>query len=693
MKITHNRKLNRIPLIIFAVLTAMPLFSQPHHEQPPVVLDEGWLYRWGDPPIGEEGVPLWLQDDHLWTGLSPGGFLQPNPGQNIVWYKIKLPDKQWRNPAIFIPPVVLHCEVYLDSARIYKQPAVAGSVRNRFSGITSHFIPLPEKYRNRILAIRIFSDAKDIGINAAPHPFMIGREGDVYARLVHTNIENIIIGFVLIFTGLFAVFIFLRRFHRKNYLLFTFGFFSLCAGLFYVSFGYSGHLFVESPELRYYIRIFSYLFFPIGLYAFVEKLVGKNLIIRRIWQLHLTYAVVALTLDFLGITAMPEYERYYSVFFAATILTILFISIREAVAGHKEFRIFITALAFYGLTGLHDILIGVEVIPPWYMLSQWGALIFVLTLGYIVERRFALAHRKLEHYSRELEIKSRKLDKYSQVLEQKVAERTQDLNQKNRELENTLRQLREMQHQLIMQEKMASLGNLVAGVAHEVNNPIGAVKSSAHVVTRCIDKIHQTLSNSKTIDDIRNDEQFQKALEMLRENNQVIGTASNRVAEIVVSLKNFARLDEAELQQVDIHEGIDTTLTLVEHQLKNRIEVIKKYGKIPKINCYPNQLNQVFMNLFVNAAHAIADKGTIRIKTCAKDGRVEIQISDNGRGIPRQHLEKIFDPGFTTKGRGIGAGLGLSISYKIIEKHNGEIRVESEEGWGTTFTITLPVNQ
>lgn len=687
-----------IPALLLCLTTILPVFGQSvnlrSHE--PVELGSGWYYRRGDSPVNKTGIPRLVEEegiDSSWNVLRPGDFILPAGTENIIWYRTKLPDVECVNPAIFIPPVILACEVYLGSELIYQTGEMIPVPRNKFSGIKSHIIPLPEDYRNKTLTLRIFSDKSEIGIDATPHPIMIGSEGDLYTRLIRSNIDSVIIGFIFIFIGIFSLFIFVRRFKQRNYLLSNFGFFSLCAGLFYVSFDHTGSLFIEPAFLRYYIGFFSYLLFPVGLYAFLEKLLGRNVIIRRIWQLHLLYAIIALTLDALNIFLIPQQRFYYSIFFVGTILVTLFITIREAIAGNKEVKLFISAFAVYAVTGLHDILIGIGVLPKWYWLSQWGALIFVLTLAYIVERRFAEAHDQLQLYSRELEIKSKKLDKYSQVLEQKVAERTQDLNHKNHELESTLNELQKMQHQLIMQEKMASLGNLVAGVAHEVNNPIGAVKSSAHVLTRCIEKIRDALTHGKSLEEIKNDSEFQKTLSMLQENNKVINTAGERVSEIVLSLKNFARLDEAEFQLVDIHEGIDTTLTLVEHELKNRIEVIKEYGNIPKIHCYPNQLNQVFMNMLINAAHAIKDGGTIKIKTYLKDSFVYVEVSDSGRGISKKNLNKIFDPGFTTKSMGVGTGLGLSISYNIIQKHNGEIKVESEEGKGTTFTIMLPVKQ
>jgi signal transduction histidine kinase len=284
------------------------------------------------------------------------------------------------------------------------------------------------------------------------------------------------------------------------------------------------------------------------------------------------------------------------------------------------------------------------------------------------------------------------LRSYNLTLTEKVEARTRDLYAKNTKLKEALDQLKEMQHQLIMQEKMASLGNLVAGVAHEVNSPIGAVYSAADVSRRCVEKISMILSTSRTMEELNSSEQLQKSLKILADNNKVTTAASERIANIVRSLKTFARLDEADYQEADILEGLDSTLILLEHEIKDRIVVIKNFGDIPKISCYPNQLNQVFMNLLMNAVQAIDGEGRITIKTDLEEGKVTVEISDTGRGIPPQNMAKIFDPGFTTKGVGVGTGLGLSISHNIIKKHNGDIKVESEKGKGSSFTILLPIN-
>jgi PAS domain S-box-containing protein len=248
--------------------------------------------------------------------------------------------------------------------------------------------------------------------------------------------------------------------------------------------------------------------------------------------------------------------------------------------------------------------------------------------------------------------------------------------------------LLESQAQLMQAEKMAALGSLVAGVAHEINTPLGSINSNNDIFALTFKKV-QNLLKSQAAPDPQGEEQ--EVVEILADAIRTNRLACERIVKIVRSLRNFARLDEAERKKVDIHEGIESTLTLVAHELKRRIKVIKEFGAVREIECYPNQLNQVFMNMLVNASQAIEGEGEIRIRTWEEDDTVRIAISDNGKGISPELQAKVFDPGFTTKKAGLGTGLGLSICLKIVQDHGGRIELESEAGRGTTFTIVLPI--
>lgn len=308
------------------------------------------------------------------------------------------------------------------------------------------------------------------------------------------------------------------------------------------------------------------------------------------------------------------------------------------------------------------------------------------------------------------------LEQARHTLEQRVEERTQDLTE-------ALQELRQTQSQLIQSEKMSSLGQLVAGIAHEVNNPInfiyGNLKHADEYSQNLVELIQlyrqqyphptsvvQTYIEAIDLDFIRED--LPKLLASMQ-----MGT--ERIRQIVLSLRNFSRLDEAEMKPVDIHEGIENTLLILNNRLRQGIHLIKEYGDIPLVECYPAQLNQVFMNLIANAIDALekyrlpdarcrTDNSpsstfdsqistpaiTIRTEQVDQD-HVSIQVCDNGSGIPPDIQAKLFDPFFTTKPVGKGTGLGLSICYQIIEKHQGKISVISEAGQGTKFTILLPL--
>lgn len=256
----------------------------------------------------------------------------------------------------------------------------------------------------------------------------------------------------------------------------------------------------------------------------------------------------------------------------------------------------------------------------------------------------------------------------------------QQLNKKNKKLEKTLTELKETQIQLINTEKMASVGQLVSGVAHEINTPLAAISSN----TNLIEKIISQISTEET-----------SRLSLLKELNDLDREAALRISDIVKSLKRFVRLDEAEFQEADINNEIDLTLKLTEHEFKNNIKTVKNYSKLPPVNCAVNMLNQVFMNLFVNAAHGIYAKGNsgvITITTGHDEKNLFVKIKDTGTGIPVDVQNKIFNVGFTTKKIGIGTGLGLSISKKIIELHKGTISFVSKEGEGTEFTVQIPLN-
>lgn len=319
---------------------------------------------------------------------------------------------------------------------------------------------------------------------------------------------------------------------------------------------------------------------------------------------------------------------------------------------------------------------------------------------------------RVKHLLKEQTEAREKLEFYSQSLEKKVKERTQDL-------EDTLKELQYTQTQLIQKEKMSSLGQLVAGVAHEINNPVNFIhgnleytKNYLEDLLHLVELYQSEYPNPPAIiqEEIENVE-----LEFLQEDLPNIlssmQTGSERIREIVLSLRTFSRLDEADYKKVDIHESIESTLMILQSRLKQtpkrcEIEVIKNYGKLPLVECYAGQLNQVFLNLLVNAIDVLEEKllinknnpfltPQISISTKSLNSqRIAIHIADNGLGMTEEVREKMFNPFFTTKPVGKGTGLGLAISYQVVvDRHHGELNCFSEPGKGTEFTIEIPVKQ
>ncbi|MEW6501617.1 MAG: ATP-binding protein [Thermodesulfobacteriota bacterium] len=293
------------------------------------------------------------------------------------------------------------------------------------------------------------------------------------------------------------------------------------------------------------------------------------------------------------------------------------------------------------------------------------------------------------------------LRRLNDELEQRVLERTGELAQKNREMEHAYTRLKETQEQILQQEKMASVGQLAAGVAHEINNPMGFIASNLGSLARYLERLTAFIGALEARLGGQQDEELAALRRKLKidyimaDSRQLVAESlegADRVKKIVQGLKNFSRADQAERLVADINACLDSTLDIVWNELKYKCDVKKEYGTLPLTVCNPQQLNQVFVNLLVNAAQAIERRGEIRIKTWADSDRIHVSVADNGCGIPRESIKRIFEPFYTTKEVGKGTGLGLSIAYDIVVKnHKGDIEVESEEGRGTTFTVSIPL--
>ncbi|MFA7383038.1 MAG: ATP-binding protein [Desulfurivibrionaceae bacterium] len=292
------------------------------------------------------------------------------------------------------------------------------------------------------------------------------------------------------------------------------------------------------------------------------------------------------------------------------------------------------------------------------------------------------------------------LKEHATILEEQVRQRTE-------ELEEAIAVLKATQQQMVQQEKMAMVGQLTAGLAHEINNPVGFISSNIGSLDNYCEKLLTFVEAQQEA--LLSGQPDQRQVELILEQRRqlkidyimkdlpemILETRDGveRIKSIVRDLKCFSRADDSEHKLADVNQCLESTLNIVKNELKYKAKIRREYGELPKILCYPQQLGQVFMNLLVNAAHAIDIQGEITVRSWNAEGQIFVAISDTGCGIPEKQRAHIFEPFFTTKESGKGTGLGLSISKEIVRKHGGEIEVESEPGKGSTFTVAIPLEQ
>ena len=249
--------------------------------------------------------------------------------------------------------------------------------------------------------------------------------------------------------------------------------------------------------------------------------------------------------------------------------------------------------------------------------------------------------------------------------------------------------LQRTQAELVSSARLASLGDLIRGVAHEINTPLGALSSNYDVTRRALELLEIILEDEVVDEDeLVEVRKIVAAVEGVQETNAM---AVERMVKLVRSLRTFGRPDRSEIDHIDLHEALESALRLLSHETSERVRVVREFGDLPAVECYGDQVNQVFMNLLVNAVHAIRGEGTLTIRTSRNADRAVVEVADTGVGISEENLARVFEPGFTTKGKRVGMGLGLLITRQIIERHGGSISVRSTVGRGTTFTVELPL--
>jgi len=530
-----------------------------------------------------------------------------------------------------------------------------------------------------------------------------------------------------------------------------FGFYT---GIMVIMFVYNLFLFIIIRDKSYLYYIFYILF------TWLTQISIQGYSLKYLWTTNSTmdsYSVVLFssltlvftslfTLSFLNTKVFSKiWHKLISIFFYLTLvnLAVLYLfGISTAFITMQFLTITGTILA---LSAAYFVYFKKHFKPAGYYLVAWSVLligailfimkdygvipynnftIYILQIASAIEvmlLSFALAD-KINFFKKENEVaqvqalnaslENQKLIREQNiVLENKVQERTEELQNINSTLNVTLTNLKDTQSQLVDAEKMAALGQLTAGIAHEINNPINFVTSNIKPLELDINDLKEIITKYESIDfdkdvktQIEEIERFKNQIDLNFVNNEItsllsgISEGAKRTAEIIRSLRNFSRVDETDMKPIDLNEGLQSTLVLVRNNLPDNLTVIKEYGNLPKVECLPGKINQVFMNLVSNAIQAIKTKDIQReeefltIKTWYIDQQVKISIKDTGIGMTEEVKHRIFEPFFTTKDIGEGTGLGLSIVFSIIEKHKGHIEVISKVGEGTEFIITLRVN-
>ncbi|MCR9081122.1 MAG: sensor histidine kinase [Cyclobacteriaceae bacterium] len=458
--------------------------------------------------------------------------------------------------------------------------------------------------------------------------------------------------------------------------------------------------------------IFSSLVSIVGIWFLrvflsTDKFVPK--LDRGFYFIYLVYAFILVNAFFFSITV-----SYQTLLVTQSIVVIFVLLVAFSILklGYRPARYYLLAWSVFMLGIFLFVLSEMGIIPTndltAYIMPLGSALEVVLLSFALADKINILKKEKEEEQAERLKVLKQNEElvrEQNTLLEEKVRVRTDELEQALRNLQNT-------QSQLVSQEKMASLGQLTAGIAHEINNPINFVSSNITPLKRDIKDIMEVIDfyrttgqsefapeSKKKAADLEEELELDYVLEEVDQLLKGMEEGAKRTVEIVKGLRLFSRVDEQDVKKVDLHDGINSTIILLNSSIPGKIRIVRDFGELPMVECLAGKINQVFMNIINNAVHALSDHidtikdPKIEIRTRSLGDSVVVEIEDNGPGMPEHVKERIFEPFFTTKSVGRGTGLGLSIVYSIIENHKGTMEVNTEVGQGTTFIITLPTYQ
>jgi len=677
-------------------------------------LNVDWRYqpgnnpRWAEPAYDDSGwetvSTLLLRDN-----LPEGGW----PGQGWFRLRLEVDSNVVGRPLRFTVNHLGASEVYLDGNLkwVFGKVGAAAETEESLPGAVAF-----PKYVvfNRpgphTLAVRYSNFHPDlIPESREPPGFLITVEnadagnGEWIANRIRrlrmqAGFSAIALAFAILHVGLFISYPKARE--NLHYAFFAFG----IAALSYIPAHIEGSIYTGQVVHRLWLtRVFAFITIVAGL-RFLYGLFAGRLPVQ-FW--------IFAGLGGISLIAAPnihlDYFFYFIVLGMAEMLRIIALAVWRKKSGAWIIGCgFVGFILLTSYSMVPELQIAQNIVRHYQDPFFFGTLFLVLSMSFYLARSFARTSKNLEAklvevqelsartIAQERAAKQQEMER--RLLETELAHRAKELEEARklaqalRELEQTNRELRETQAQLVQSEKMAALGQLVAGITHEFNTPLGAANSMHNTLIRAIDKL-RTEIRTGCREECSARVKLARVEQVIDEANKIIGAGHQRISEMVGRLKSFARLDEAELQLTDIHEGLGDTLAVLNHELTERaIRVEADFGDVPVIAVFPGQLNQVFLHVLQNAIQASANGGEILVTTRLQAGCIQVAIRDSGTGIEPETLAHLFEPGFSARDRRVGMGMGLAISYQIIQAHRGAITAESALGEGTTITLSLPTD-